>query len=60
MQPRADLSVPQVTFDSLVLAQFDVVKRKKTKWHVVLKSGIARLNNLDYVFTACDCEMRYE
>ena len=45
--------------DNLILAQFDSLKRKKTRYSLALAAGVARLGGVEYVFRSCDCDIKF-
>mmetsp|Transcript_12499 Transcript_12499/g.41439 ORF Transcript_12499/g.41439 Transcript_12499/m.41439 type:complete len:102 (-) Transcript_12499:226-531(-) len=55
----SDGSGDERTYDNIVLAQYESVRRNRNKWIAKLRSGIARLNGVDYVFTTCTAEWEY-
>ncbi|XP_006827510.2 transcription initiation factor IIA large subunit [Amborella trichopoda] len=45
--------------DDLVLAQFEKVSRTKSRWKCILKDGIMRLNNRDFLFNKATGEFEF-
>lgn len=45
-----ELGDEEPSINDLVLAQFDKVSRTKSRWRCVLKDGIMRLNDEDFIF----------